>query len=312
MGDYTKLSLDKAKEIFKLYKDEEITELKGLSLGISNSNYKVTTAKGTYLLKVSNDKDALQLKEEMKILNYLKDQKYPYSLDPFQTKDKKTVYELDEFYGVLFPFIEGIPPGPSDITCYEIGKVLAKLHLVKVPGPSKGIRKYKQVGFDAESIKDYTQNPHGEEFFKQMYYDVFPAGLDQYISTQYAEGIIHGDLYYDNTLFHNEEVACVLDFEQAGVGAFIIDLGICISGTCLEKDRISDDLIKSFLEGYESVRKLPQIEKDSLKDSICVGLFSISLWRIKRFVEGNLNPMLSNSYKDLLYKAKMFVEGTSL
>ncbi len=37
-------------------------------------------------------------------------------------------------------------------------------------------------------------------------------------------------------------------------------------------------------------------------------LFSIALWRIKRFTEGGLNPVLKDSYKDLLNKAIAYKE----
>ena len=309
MGDYTRLDLSKAQQILRLYHDQELSQLIPLSLGISNSNYKVVLKSGEQLLlKVSNDKDHQQLLAEQSILNLLAELGYPFSLRALGTKSGETVYNFEDFYGVLYPFIEGIPPGPSDVTCAEIGRALAKLHSLKFDSSEHSARSHEDVGFGPLKIKDYAQSVSAQKYFVDAYARVFPEGVDHLASTELASGLIHGDLYYDNTLFQNENIAAVLDFEQAGLGEFILDLGISISGTCLEKGLLHPGLIKSYLEGYEEVRPLPDNERALMTDGICLGLFSIALWRIKRFTEGGLNPVLKDSYKDLLNKAIAYKE----
>ena len=60
MGDYTKLQLTEAQAIADMYGIGQIKKLQSLSLGISNSNYKVECDQETYLLKVSNDKGLIR------------------------------------------------------------------------------------------------------------------------------------------------------------------------------------------------------------------------------------------------------------
>ncbi|MBY0415742.1 MAG: phosphotransferase, partial [Bdellovibrionales bacterium] len=129
-----------------------------------------------------------------------------------------------------------------------------------------------------------------------------------FMMASFSKGIIHGDLYYDNTLFDNNKISTVLDFEQAGIGEYILDLGISISGTCLEKGRVITPLVNSYLMGYESVKVMTSNEKEFLDQAIILGLLSISLWRIKRFYEKNLNPLMKNSYQDLLVRALHYFE----
>ena len=303
MGDYTKIKINDAKSIFKLYFEDEILSLRALSLGISNSNYELRTEKTRYLLKVSNDKMIDDVIEEMNVLKLLNECKYQYSLFPILTLDKRTVYQFKDYYGVLFPFIEGIPPGPSDDTCFEIGSALAKLHCIR--GDFSNIRDSKDIAFPPEFIRDFVKNESCPEDFK----DSFERLLDtSYFSHNFEKGIIHGDLYSDNTLFDNNHIKAVLDFEQSGIGDFIFDLGVSLSGCCLEKGRISKNLIDSYLSGYEKIRPLPDQEKNNLDQAIIWGLFSISLWRIKRFTLANLNPLLADSYKELLLRAEIFKE----
>jgi homoserine kinase type II len=305
MGSYTKIEEREARAILGLYGLGTPSEVKPLSLGISNSNYCVTVDGERYLLKISNDKGMEDLAQEQVILEYLAEQGFPYSLRPFKTRDQKMVYQWNEYFGVLFPFVEGIPPGPSDITCFEIGQGLAKLHQVPV---NTSLRSHETVGFGAKQIQAFINDPACPAPFKDFYNRVFPQGLSEFIEAPFAKTIIHGDLYYDNTLFQHEHLGAILDFEQAGIGEAILDLGISISGTCLEKGRLIAPLIASYVQGYQSVRPLPKIEADFLHQAICLGLFSIALWRIKRFTFGNLNPLMADSYLELLQKAALFTE----
>lgn len=308
MASYTEIKENEAQQILSLYGLNKILKMTPLSLGISNSNYRVELIDRVILLKISNDKNKKQLKDEQAILMYLHEANYPYSLCPLLTLNNELVYEFESFFGVIFPFVNGIPPGPSDATCFEVGKSLGELHSIRKPSTTNLIRQYEEVGFTAKEVKNYTKKSQCPLDFKAAFDDFFPDQLEHYLNSSFENGIIHGDLYYDNTLFHNNHLSTVLDFEQAGMGEYLLDLGISISGTCLEKGRIIAPLIESYLRGYESIRPLPETEKNQLDNAILIGLLSISLWRIKRFKEGNLNPLMTDSYQDLITRAINYKE----
>jgi homoserine kinase type II len=303
LGSYSKIEHSTAFEILKLYGFEGISELTPLSLGISNSNYRVVSQGQNFLLKISNDKGYHELQKEMIILQHLKLHDFPYSLSPFETLAGEAVYRYGDYFGVLFPFLEGIPPGPSDITCREIGAGLAQLHLIPA---SSQLRTHEEVGYGAKEILQFIQSERCPSAFKESFFKVFPDRLESFLASTFPVSIIHGDLYYDNTLFKHESLGALLDFEQAGLGESILDLGISISGTCLEKGWLSAPLVRSYLQGYESVRPLIPTEKNHLHESICLGLFSIALWRIRRFMFGDLNPLMAESYLELLHRAEFF------
>ncbi|NOT78193.1 MAG: phosphotransferase [Bacteriovoracaceae bacterium] len=309
MASYTQITLNEAQEILHLYGRSGVKSCTPLSLGISNSNYRVELESETVLLKISNDKNQEQLAAEQAILIYLKNQNYPYSLKPFPLLDGSFIYQYGQYFGVLYPFVQGIPPGPSDYTCQEVGKAIARLHTISQDKDQLNhLRAHEQVGYGAREIADYVKTKQCPEDFKKIFTQLFPDELREFLKTPFNKGIIHGDLYYDNTLFDHNKISTVLDFEQAGLGEYILDLGISISGTCLEKGRVITPLVNSYLSGYEALRPMPSEEKKFLDQAIMLGLFSISLWRIKRFKERNLNPLMENSYQDLLVRAQHYFE----
>lgn len=313
MASYTQIGLNEAEDILKLYGRSKVAQLTPLSLGISNSNYRVDLKNESVLLKISNDKNQAQLAEEQAILFYLNQRGYPFSLKPFALSSGKLVYHYGRYFGVLYPFVEGIPPGPSDYTCKEVGAALASLHSLQHEMTSlKNLRPHETVGFGAREILSYIKNDFCPIDYRQAINDFFPDQLEEFLSISFERGIIHGDLYYDNTLFNNNHLSTVLDFEQAGIGEYLLDLGISISGTCLEKGRIISPLVNSYLSGYEAIRPLNVNEKKFLNEAIILGLMSISLWRIKRFKERNLNPLMENSYQDLITRARDYYQMLQL
>ena len=309
MASYTQITLQEAEEILKLYGRTNVVKCTPLSLGISNSNYRVDLEGEVVLLKISNDKNQAQLADEQAILVYLKEKNYPYSLKPFPLLSGDFIYNYVQYFGVLYPFVEGIPPGPSDYTCQEVGRAMAELHSIKHdPKALSKLRPHEAVGFGPKEILDYIQTPGCPPDFKECFKTLYPDNLSGFMNANFETGIIHGDLYYDNTLFDHNKISTVLDFEQAGIGEYLLDLGISISGTCLEKGRVITPLVNSYLVGYESVRALTPNEKKFLDQAITLGLLSISLWRIKRFYERNLNPLMKDSYQDLLVRALHYFE----
>lgn len=309
MASYTQIDLTEAQNILKLYERGNVLKLTPLSLGISNSNYRVDLENESVLLKISNDKNQVQLSDEQAILLYLNQRGYPFSLKPYALSSGELVYNYDAYFGVLYPFVQGIPPGPSDYTCQEVGAALAKLHSIKHDlAQLNKLRHHESVGFGAQEIFNYAHSKNCPDDYRKAFDYLFADQLKKFLETPFEKGIIHGDLYYDNTLFNNNHLSTVLDFEQAGIGEYLLDLGISLSGTCLEKGRIITPLVNSYLQGYEAIRPLKANEKEFLDQAIILGLMSISLWRIKRFKERNLNPLMENSYRDLMVKAKDYYE----
>lgn len=315
MGVYSEINIEEINNILKHYELGRALDYKPTIEGISNSNYQVFLESGKeVLLKVSNDKTIEQLSNEQNILVALGDYNFEYSLKPFKTITGKPIYQHNHFYGVVFPFIKGLPPKITNDSIFQIGAALGKLHSLEIRKEDLAtIRPHIQVGHGARSIIDYVNSDNAAADYVEAFNDIFPDKLEDIPYDVFPVGIIHGDLYFDNSLFYEDKLVTLIDFEQAGRGRYILDVGIAISGSCLNDDKsnISTELMNSFLAGYESERKMLLIEKEYLNKAILVGLFSISLWRIERFLEGNLDESKKFNYRELLSRAYNFQKSLS-
>jgi len=303
MGAFTKPSIEDLNKILSFYNLGSIKSIHPLGHGISNSNFKIELSDKNILLKISDDKGEQDLLEEIHLLRFLKLQNFPFSIYPIERPNGEVIYNYKDKVGVIFDFVEGSIPDINEESCKKIGQAMGTLHNLK---PDNALRSYESVGYGPQKILKYLEQKSCPIDFKKIFYDIFPDSLERYKSTSFQEGFIHGDLYFDNTLFLNGDLKVIVDFEQAGIGPFILDLGISISGTCLENGKISKKLMNSFISGYESNRKLANQEKTFLNEAVLIGLFSISLWRIKRFMEGTLDRSREKSYQELLFRAQDF------
>jgi len=300
MASYTALSEHSIQQVLNLYGLEldPTKTIEPMMHGISNSNYSIFTTDGEKrLLKVSNDKTKEQLLEEFKILDILKGS-YPYSIAPFLTLKNELVYQFEELTGALFPFKKGSTPLINNHSMDQLGKALADLHSTNIPNPE--IRSYFEIGQGTRELIDYLEQKPESEFSKKALEIISLEKLSLIQDQSFPSGIIHGDFYFDNALFINHELNWVLDFEQAGFGPYILDLGIAISGSCLEQNQFSIELMEHYLSGYQKRRPLSDKELEFLNDFILIGFLSISLWRIKRFVEKDISSDRKESYKELL------------
>ncbi len=308
MADYSKLSPSTIKTILGQYSLTGIAEVIPQNHGISNSNYVVKFEDHSpVLLKVSNDKDIKQLGGEQDILLALEQRQFDYSLTPYLNKEGNAVYQQDGYHGVVYPFIDGQVPQLNTKNLKELANALGTLHKLKLS--HEYLRDHTVVGFDLSSLLFYVSQPICPQDFKEAFEKVFKSrDLESLQQVKWETGVIHGDLYYDNSLFRDGKLLKIIDFEQSGIGEYILDLGISISGSCLDGRDLTPQLINDFVESYETVRPLPQNEKEFLETFIHIGLFSIALWRIKRFFEGNLDKSKAESYRELIERSLRYHE----
>jgi Ser/Thr protein kinase RdoA (MazF antagonist) len=90
-----------------------------------------------------------------------------------------------------------------------------------------------------------------------------------------AFGLIHGDLHYENFLFHRGE-ARAIDFDDCGWGFHLYDLAVTLSE--LENRPRYDQLRGALLEGYAQTRPLPDDHPIHISALFVLRRMQILLW----------------------------------
>ena len=87
-------------------------------------------------------------------------------------------------------------------------------------------------------------------------------------------GIIHGDLFIDNIFFNKGKFFGFIDFYFSANEFLSYELATCINALCFKKKNrkfiLDKNRSSSLLKGYQSVRKLSEIEKRNL-NTLCRG-----------------------------------------
>ena len=129
MPQYTHLSTEKLAKILKDYAIGIPVNLEDIPGGYGNSNFKLLTTEGVYLLKVCDEKNIDQLQMQVSILDHLQKHEYP-TVYPILQKNDGALCVSDNLHVMIYPFLNGQTPQPSEQVSRQIGEALATLHAI--------------------------------------------------------------------------------------------------------------------------------------------------------------------------------------
>lgn len=274
MATYTVLSSRTIDELLQNYELGELFQCEIMDGGQTNSSSIVVTEKGKFVLSVCDNKSEEEIQLLTNTLDHLNRNNFPTSRLIKTREDGGYIFhEGKPVY--IKAFIEGqVEENRTQEMYYQIGQGLATLHTVPVfeglpPQFPYGLQRFSEVnGCEGEY----------PEWLKQKIEQLQPC-QDKML----PKGLIHGDLFYDNILFHEGELTAILDFEEVCNYSLVFDVGMCIAGCCNEQERVDMKATASLVGGYQSVRKLEELERELLQLHIIYGAVATSFWRYRQF-----------------------------
>lgn len=114
----------------------------------------------------------------------------------------------------------------------------------------------------------YAVNNVSERELAHMVITAFEKDVLQVVP-QLEEGIIHGDLNEQNLVMSEDgtEIAAVIDFGDSQRTCLIFELAISLCYMIMQAGKLS--MGKHVVEGYQEVRRLTDLEKRVLKNTVC-------------------------------------------
>ena len=278
MGIKTVLSLAQAQAIFP--KRDFIT-LEATLRGVIDTTYVVSNQTQSFILKKYERATSIQIQQEQQLLKKLSkvSLQVPYPLESSQQWH-------------LFTLIKGdIPHKITVQQLRSVGRFLGKLHSHTIN------QKSTFTPFKRENYQKTVKNLRKSNFYyaKQLsYLQYFPTEVD---------GIIHGDLFCDNSKFDGS-ILGVFDFIEAGNGSFAFDLGV-VAMSWIGKKRLSRLQINILLQAYnQNINK-----KITLKKLLKMMHVAALVYTLKRLT----NPLSPLDHQEMLLvsqKIQHFTKST--
>lgn len=275
MAVYTQLQESDVREIGGRY-DLAIEEYETISAGATNLNYVVRAQQGIYVLTVFEDKTFNQVVELGRLLLLLKERAFP-TTRPLVAENGGIAIIHKGKPAMVKKYVEGETyRALSNGMLRQAGAAMAKLHRIPVPGflskrEPYGVRRFPSIQGQNIDVEYETWIANRMSHFEQQK----PQGLPQ--------GLIHGDIFYDNVLFESERLRGIIDFEEATCGEKVFDLGMGVVGMCRVGGRVELEKARALVRGYEQVRTLGEREKRAMQMYVEYAAATVSCWRYWKY-----------------------------
>ena len=264
MSVYTELTLSEIQEFVSQYQLQAIA-YQPIQAGIENSNYFVSTANGQeFVLTIFEELNGQEASFLAPLLQHLQQAGVAVAA-PLIANNGQSLLIIKDKAAQLAPRIQGQHPLQVNVAQAQvIGEQLAKLHLALKKYPLKRSNAHGAAWWQKEAAKARSSMSSIEQLILDTVLNDFEETIEDF--DDLPKGLIHGDLFRDNTLFDGDKLSAILDFSEASKDYWLLDIAITINDFCSDWPNVSlnQDLYQAFLTGYQTARPLTDDEQEVL------------------------------------------------
>lgn len=260
MSVFTKVSPDEARAWLKNYVLGDLLELKGISDGIENTNYFLTTAHGRYVLTLFERLSEQDLPFFVGLMAHLANHGVPCPR-PVADLNDRMVGRLNGRPAAIVSRLPGTPVrSPTSAQCGQVGEVLADLHLSgrtyahAIPNP-RGTEWREDT---APRVRHHLSLQRAALLDEEMRFQSRHAFADL------PQSVVHADLFRDNVLFDGDTLGGVIDFYFACRDVQLYDVAIAVNDWCIDAEGELDQARSlALLAAYHARRPFNAAEHDA-------------------------------------------------
>ncbi len=251
MSVYTPVERDELEAFLLNYELGELLDFQGISAGIENTNYFVTTSKQQLVLTLFENHTADELGYFLDLMAFLAEHAVA-SAHPIADRNGDYLRTLNGKPAALVMRLRGASiEQPSVAQCSAIGQALGQLHL---------------SGQQFGGQRDNDRGPHWwhttRETVAPKLSDTERDQLDEELLFQRSHrfdnlprGVIHADLFRDNALFEGDTLTGIIDFYYACNDVLLYDVAVTVNDWCSNADGSLDEAkLLALLTAYRAVR----------------------------------------------------------
>ena len=260
MSVFTPISRDELTAFLARYDLGELVDYQGISAGVENTNYFVTTELGRWVLTIFEKHGADELPFFIDLMAFLAEHGIPCP-HPIADEEGRYLQTLKDKPAVLVQRLSGANPmQPNPRQCHAIGASLGSMH--------KASRHFPQR----------RPNERGPHWWRQAGARVLPhldaddaALLRDELAFQAAHrapelprGIIHADLFRDNATFEGDRLTGIIDFYYACHDVLLYDVAVTVNDWCSAPDgRLDAERLSALLSAYRQQRPPTEAEYEA-------------------------------------------------
>jgi homoserine kinase type II len=261
---------DELEGLLKAYDLGEKRSAKGIPAGTVNTSYALELGAGRYFLRIYEEQGKSGAEQEARLLLHLASAGVATPA-PVRARDGTMVHVLAGKPAAIFPWVDG------DMLClravtpaaaHDVGMALARMHLAGPPPPlpsgepSIGAGRFTSDDLVARCDRvARSSDPAAREEAEPLRDAIIKT--DRKRRTNLPKGLVHGDLFRDNVLWHGGKIVALLDFESAHRGPFVYDVAVTILSWCF-RDALDLEVARAIVDGYRKVRELESNEREAI------------------------------------------------
>lgn len=233
--------------------------------GAINDTYHIVDETGEYSVRVYRNHALPDVEFEVALLEHVSGLPVP-KVVPINGSN---IWNIGEQYAIVYKYIPGEHLGdftPGQLN--EVGRFLAHFHTRGQDFSWQGQRHefYRFTPSRVSSIMALCEQ-------KSIgHYDVLSAvkaDVEQYqLASDLPQGPIHVDVKPQNVLYQNGELRGVLDFDNAYIGPYVLDLAKSMMWFGFNHGLFDLRRASHIYEGYSSVRSLSELERKELYNAL--------------------------------------------
>ncbi|MBL8548010.1 MAG: homoserine kinase [Hyphomonadaceae bacterium] len=264
MAVYTTLSDDEVALLLSQYDIGHALACEGIAEGVENTNYKLTTPTGAYILTIFERRvSEADLPFFVRVMERLAARDFP-APKPIATRDGAFLTRVKGKPAAIVTHLAGEWPRQIDIRhCAAVGETLARMHVAldgfDATRPNAlSVRGWETLLVPRTGEANALRPGLGDIVHRDM------MAVRMAWRNDLPTGIIHADLFPDNALFEGGKLTGVIDFYFACTDALAYDLAVCLNAWCFDGARYEIERGRAMIAAYEKVRPLSKLERQML------------------------------------------------
>ena len=270
MAVYTEVSDEQAQALVNTLDLGTLTALQGISGGIENSNFFMTTEKdgvaSTHVLTLFERLSHAQLPFYLELMRHLADKGVAVPA-PVPNAEGAILHTVCGKPAAVVSKLAGKSQlAPTTVHCAALGETLANMHLAGQDYPSTQ-RNLRGLPWWNETVPAIT--PHLSDAQRALLAQELAFQNHCQAEALYQalpSGPVHADLFRDNAMFEGETLTGIFDFFFAGNDSLLFDLCVCLHDWCIDLATgvWEDGRVQALLQAYQAVRPLTAAERQML------------------------------------------------